>query len=75
MALVIAVLLIGSAALTILTWTNPQRNALTKATFSMLTIAPRVGSMTDRQWVLLNGVVLLFGGLFLLGWVLIPNLR
>ena len=44
----------------------PTKNSLTKAIYWMSTIMPRMGSMTDETWVMVNGVVLLVFGVLLL---------
>ena len=69
----IAGVLWGLGILLVLTYLDPQRNPLTRTVYRLWTILPRVGSMTDRQWILMNGVVLLVGGtvlvsLFFLGF-------
>ena len=45
----------------------PTKNSLTKAIYWMTTISPRMGSMTDATWVMINGIGLLVAGLVLLG--------
>ena len=64
----ICFLVIG--ALLVLTSMFPRGNALTKTLYWLWTIAPRVGSMTDEKWVMINGIAMLVGGLvFLAMWV------
>ncbi len=46
--------------LVIFTSRRPQTNSITRVIFRLWTLAPRVGSMTDETWVLLNGI----GGVF-----------
>jgi hypothetical protein len=45
----------------------PTKNSLTKAIYWMVTISPRMGSMTDETWVIVNGVGLLVFGVLVLG--------
>jgi|CZKY01.1.fsa_nt_gi hypothetical protein len=65
------VLLVGMGGcalgmLLIATSLNPQRNVVTRPLYRMWTFLPRVGSMTDEKWVLVNGVCMLLVGLFFL---------
>jgi hypothetical protein len=56
--------------LLLLTSLFPQKNSLTKTVYWLWTIAPRVGSITDEKWVMINGIGMLVGGLlFLVLWV------
>ena len=59
----LGVIMIAGGMLYIVTSVNPQRNFLTQILYWITTIMPRVGSMTDKKWVLVNGVVLLLVGL------------
>lgn len=65
-SLVVAIVLAGDGMLLVWTSRNPQRNALTRMSYRLCTMAPRIGSITDKTWVLINGAGLLIAGLFLL---------
>lgn len=75
MLLVLSLLLVGTGTLLIVTSRSPNKNALTKVSFRMCTIAPRVGSMRDETWVLINGVGLLATGICLLARSLFALVR
>jgi hypothetical protein len=48
----------------------PTKNSLTKAIYWMSTILPRMGSMTDEFWMMINGIVMLLVGFLVLAlWV------
>lgn len=66
MGLVLAILLVADGTVLIVTSRNPTKNALTKISYRLVTITPRVGSMTDQTWVLINGLALLIAGALLL---------
>jgi hypothetical protein len=52
--------------LLILTSFFPQRNLLTKTLYWLCTLAPRIGSISDKTWVMVNGIGLLLAGVVLL---------
>jgi hypothetical protein len=53
--------------LSIVTSLNPQRNFVTRVLFRINTFLPRAGSMTDKKWVLINGVAILLVGVLFIG--------
>jgi uncharacterized membrane protein HdeD (DUF308 family) len=60
----LGIVMCAGGMLYIVTSLNPQRNSVTRHLFRITTFLPRVGSMTDEKWVLVNGVVFLLAGLF-----------
>jgi hypothetical protein len=54
---------LGTGVLLIFASLFPQKNALTKALFWLSTGMPRIGSMTDKTWVMINGIAMLLMGL------------
>jgi hypothetical protein len=44
----------------------PQRNLLTKTLYWLCTLAPRIGSISDKTWVMVNGIGLLYAGVVML---------
>ncbi len=57
---------IAAGFLMIVTSLNPQRNFVTRFLFRINTFLPRVGSISDEKWVLINGVAVLLVGLIFL---------
>jgi hypothetical protein len=67
---ILAVCFIIMGVLLVLTALFPQRNSVMKGVYWLWTILPRAGSMTDKTWVMINGIGLLVVGFVLLGlWV------
>jgi uncharacterized membrane protein HdeD (DUF308 family) len=66
MALVLGFVLLAFGVALIQTARLPRRNVFTEILFCLTTIMPRVGSMKDETWVMINGVVMLIVGLLFL---------
>ncbi len=61
----LGIVMCAGGMLYVVTSLNPQRNFVTRVLFRITTFLPRVGSMTDEKWVLVNGVVFLLVGILL----------
>jgi hypothetical protein len=62
----VGALFLAAGALMIVASLDSERNALTRVLFRLWTSMPRVGSMADTTWVLLNGFALVLVGVTLL---------